>query len=704
MTNNVLDMKVYAEQVRLLYKPFMTSVVATLIAASLLVFSQWEVTNHNVLFGWLFAVFFITLLRALLAYLYKRKKPELHESKRWGYFFIAGVILAGASWGGGSIILFPENDIAHQVLIVAVVLAICSGAVTSLAVMRGALLSFMVPALLPLIALFFIEGNLLSNIIALMIVVAFFFNLKGANNVYNHIRENIYLRLSAEENERAQYKAEEFQRLLLETSPDFIFVLDQDGIITRVNRVAPLQREAEIVGQNILDSIPDKDKSIFEKAFLQTVNSRELQQVETTEELSDGVHYFLRRLNPVQIGDEFFIVLISTDITERKQAEQDLIKARDEADLANQAKSAFLSNMSHELRTPLNSILGFGQLLEIELHTEKQKEHIGQLLTAGEYLLHLINEMLDLSKIESGKVEVKLQSCSLNSIIDKCFFLIEPLAAERNVHLINNIPEVSDYHINVDSKRFKQAMLNLLSNAIKYNNEHGSVTVSCELINETHLRINVTDTGDGLTEQQQEFLFQPFERLLEHNDTEGIGIGLLISKHLLKSMGGVLGVESEREHGSTFWVEVELGESDGQQQAPLIDEEVTQTEKKSAKAKKILYIDDNPVNLEIVDNIIKIKTSHSLLTTIDAVEGLALAAEQQPDLILTDINMPVMSGYEVLAALQQNKQTQHIPVVAISANAMPADIKKAQSAGFRSYISKPFTIKVMIDSINEIFE
>lgn len=704
MTKNTLDMKVYAEQVRLLYKPFMLSVVATIISAILLVISQWEVTSHNILLGWLATILIVTLLRALLAYFYKRNNPALQESKRWGYFFIAGLILAGATWGIGAVILFPEYNRAHQVLIVSVVMAMCAGAVTSLAVMRGALLFFMAPALLPLIALFFLEGNRLSNIIGLMVVLAFFFYLKGAKNIYNNTRENIYLRLTAEENEKAQYKAEEFQRSLLESSPDSIFVLDQDGIIIRVNRVSPLQRVEEFIGQNIMKVIADNDKSIFEKAFLQTVNCKELQRVETKEEQADGLHYFLRRLNPLQIGDEFFIVLISTDITERKQVEQDLIKARDEADLANQAKSAFLSNMSHELRTPLNSILGFGQLLEVELQTEKQKKYITQLLTSGEHLLDLINEILDLSKIEAGKIEVKLQNCSLSSIIDKCFFLIEPLAAKRNIQLINNIPEESDYTIYADCKRYKQVMLNLLSNAIKYNKEYGSVTVSCEPKNENRLRVSVSDTGAGLTEQQQGFLFQPFERLLEHSNVEGSGIGLLISKHLVETMGGVIGVESERGQGSTFWVEVEQGNDSGPQQTTITATEAGPSEIKPVKGRKILYIDDNPVNLEIVENIIELKTPHLLLKTVDAADGLTIAAEQQPDLILTDINMPGMNGYEVLTALQENMQTQHIPVVAISANAMPSDIQKAKAAGFRSYISKPFTIKVMVNSINEILE
>lgn len=705
MEKNLLDFKIYAEQVRLLYKDVKTSVAANCIAALLLVYSQSGVIEQEILLAWLFSLIFIVLLRSVLAYFYIRKNPTVYESIFWGRAFIAGVFLTGIMWGSGAVIFFPQNDSSHQILIIAVLIGMCAGATTSLAVMRTALLAFLIPTLLPALLLPILEYNTLSPIVFVLVALAFLFFLRGANNIHSNTKENIRLRITAEESEQAHHKNEIFQRTLLDTSPDSIFVLDQSGIIKKANRISELQREKHLLGHKVIDFISDEYRSLFNEAFQLAIESKELQSIEITEEHPQGLRYFLCRLNPVEIADDFIIVLISTDITDRKRIEQDLLKARDEANFANKAKSVFLSNMSHELRTPLNAILGFGQLLETELTTEKQKEYVSKLLNSGEHLLEVINEILDLSKIESGKEELQLQSCSLNSMLDECFHLMEAIATKAGIEIIDNIKNASDYYIHVDVMRFKQVMLNLMSNAIKYNKEHGCVTVSCEVRDEKVLRINVTDTGEGLTVKQQQALYHPFERLHDHEDIEGSGIGLVISKHLIELMGGTTGFESIKGQGSTFWIEVNLSEK-VEQEVTLTDTDADtgKTEEKPASAKKILYIDDNLSNLSIVESIIEIKTPYQLLTETDALSGLKLAIKQQPDLILTDINMPEMNGYQLLAELQKNEQLQHIPVMAVSANVMPRDIKRALEAGFHSYISKPFTIDDMVDSINKILE
>ena len=249
------------------------------------------------------------------------------------------------------------------------------------------------------------------------------------------------------------------------------------------------------------------------------------------------------------LGGTVFVFFRTQVLSEMQRAKQE-----------NAAKSEFLSSMSHELRTPMNAILGFGQLLEVQIQDEEQKSSVREIIKAGDHLLILINEILDLSKIEAGKLELSLENSSLSSILDECLSLTKPLAAERDVHVINNISSTDNYIVHVDPTRFKQVMLNLLSNAIKYNNDNGTVTLSCDIVDKNHLRVSVSDTGNGLTEQQQQCLFKPFERMKEHKEIEGTGIGLVIIKRLVEMMSGVIGVESQPGEGSTFWVQVKLSD------------------------------------------------------------------------------------------------------------------------------------------------
>ena len=248
---------------------------------------------------------------------------------------------------------------------------------------------------------------------------------------------------------------------------------------------------------------------------------------------------------------------VAVDISERKQAELGLIKAVDEANYANQAKSKFLSNMSHELRTPLNAILGFSQLLSMTIEDDEQNECVLEITKDGKHLLSLVNEILDLEKIESGN-----ESCSLNDIIEESISLIQPLVNNRNILLVNNIPLKTNYLIYVDSMRFKQTLLNLLSNAVKYNIREGTITISCDILKNNRLRVNISDTGHGLSEQQQKLLFKPFERMDEHKAIGGTGIGLSISKNLIELMDGKIGVESQKGKGSTFWLEVNMHQNE----------------------------------------------------------------------------------------------------------------------------------------------
>jgi len=377
-----------------------------------------------------------------------------------------------------------------------------------------------------------------------------------------------------------------------------------------------------------------------------------------------------------------------------------LVETREEAEKASLAKSEFLSRMSHELRTPMNAILGFSQLLELEIDEPENREHIAEIMRAGDHLLELINEVLDLAKIESGKVDLMLEDVRCSKICSESLALVRSLAKSHGVEVKEPCCESAEVVVYIDFTRFKQVLVNLLSNAIKYNQPGGKVALSCEMQASGRLRFSVTDTGVGLSEEQQQRLFNPFDRLgAETSGVDGTGIGLVISKRLIEAMEGKIGLESSPGKGSTFWVEVELGEPDsgqepsdsayqpGQEVVEQIDE---------ARQATVLYIEDNPANLRLVERVVGICTPYVLMSAHDAMLGIELARLHRPDLILMDINLPGMDGATAFSRLQGFDETRDIPVIAVSANAMSQDVERGRELGFVDYLTKPIDVDVLV--------
>ena len=411
-------------------------------------------------------------------------------------------------------------------------------------------------------------------------------------------------------------------------------------------------------------------------------------------------------------------LLIGTDNTVRKHAEQErellnrvlsdnsveLENARAQAEKANRAKSEFLSSMSHELRTPLNAVLGFAQLMASDSPppSASQQRSLDQILNGGWYLLRLINEILDLSMIESGRVAMSREAMALTEVLRDCRAMITPQAQKRHITL--TFPSLAQpFYVHADLTRVKQVVINLLSNAIKYNRTGGSVLVECQQHGE-RVRLSVRDTGNGLSAEQLQQLFQPFNRLGQEAGTEeGTGIGLVVTKQLVELMGGTLGVESEVGVGTMFWIELaastapelQLGEH-----AADLDRTPSGDASCDAPRRKVLYVEDNPANLILVEQLIARRSDLGMLSAIDGHLGIALARQHQPDLILMDINLPGISGTEVLGLLRADPLTAHIPVIALSANALPRDVRKGLDAGFLRYLTKPINVPEFMEALD----
>ncbi|HKO04633.1 MAG TPA: PAS domain S-box protein, partial [Candidatus Acidoferrales bacterium] len=539
-----------------------------------------------------------------------------------------------------------------------------------------------------------------------------------------------YLLIGTDNTARKQVEAEQkkldqrlrdqqfYTRSLIESNIDALMTTDPSGIISDVNK----QMEAltgctrdELIGAPFKNYFTDPGRA--EAAIKLVLREKHLTNYELTARARDGqetvVSYnattFYDRDRTLQ-----GVFAAARDVTERKRLDRalqeknvELERARIASEKANLAKSEFLSNMSHELRTPLSAILGFAQLMEISSPppAASQKEHIDLILRAGWYLLKLINEILDLAQVESGKLLLSPEPISLAEVFVECQAMIEPQRQKRDIKMTFPRFDTPSF-VRADRTRLKQVLVNLFSNAIKYNRPAGTVVVDCAPCAPERTRISVRDTGAGLTPEELCQLFQPFNRLGQESGTEkGTGIGLVMSKRVVELMGGVIGVESTVGVGSVFWFELSTAAAP---ESTVDSEEPTAVARAQvqhgAPQRTLLYVEDNPANLKLVEQIVARRRDIRLLSAIDGNRGIELARQNQPEVILMDINLPGMSGIEALKVLREGPATAHIPVIAISANAMPHDIEKGLQAGFFRYLTKPIKVKEFTDVLNVALE
>ena len=402
-------------------------------------------------------------------------------------------------------------------------------------------------------------------------------------------------------------------------------------------------------------------------------------------------------------GEIIGYLLIGTNNSARRRVEVELTNAKAVADKASLAKSNFLLELSHELRTPLNVILGFAQLIEsgVPPPPASQKQNLEQILVAGRYLLELTNRILDRALIESGKVTLSQEPVSLAEVMAECQTMIAPQAARRHIRTVFPQFEIPCF-VRADRTRVKQVLMNLLLNAIKYNKPGGAVSIECKLRPDNRIRICVRDTGKGLTAEQLSQLFQPFNRLGQEAGTEdGVGIGLVVSKQLAEAMGGTIGADSTVGEGSVFWIELEMTT------APELAfpefgyiPHTHQQLPDGAAPRTVLYVEDNPANLELVRQLIGRRADLKLVTATNGKLGIESVRLHRPSVVLMDINMPGISGIDAMRILHADPSTAHIPIIALSANAMPHDIAKGLEVGFFNYVTKPIKVGEFMDTLD----
>ena len=489
-----------------------------------------------------------------------------------------------------------------------------------------------------------------------------------------------------------------------------VSMADAAGNITYVNEkfcAISGYSEAELLGCNHRIVKSDVHAPEFYQDLWQTIEAGRSWQGQVCNRKKDGSIYWVQStITPTRIesATDHRYISIRTDITEVIHEQEARRAAEQAADRANRTKSEFLSNMSHELRTPLNAILGFAQILDgSKKHPldEKQKEHVRQILRGGQHLLDLINEVLDLARIEAGKLSLSMEPIELTSLIDECLGVVQAQAQRQGITLVAPAWTQPALTVLADRIRLKQILLNLLSNAIKYNRLQGTVTVLVTPMAGERVRIAVQDTGLGIAQAQQADLFKPFCRLgAEGSEVEGTGIGLTITRSLTQAMGGTIGFGSEAGQGSIFWVDFALGVVAGlPYQTPPQEGGSVQAATPHAKIRQLLYVEDNPSNVRLLESIIEEVPGLALVSVPNAELGLDLAEREPPDLILMDINLPGMNGIEAVRRLKNHDRTRDIPVLALSADAMPATIREAREAGCLDYLTKPIDIALLLRAI-----
>jgi PAS domain S-box-containing protein len=509
--------------------------------------------------------------------------------------------------------------------------------------------------------------------------------------------------------ETALQEREATLRAVFDASPDIITITGLDNTLHSAN--AAMQRvlgydPVDLLGQRALHLVhPDDQEAVVEASRRMFASHGDHIDVRYRARHADGRWVVLETQGSIMYGAEEepeAVVAVTRDVTERVRLEQLEQQARETAEAANRAKSEFLSRMSHELRTPLNAVLGFAQLLELEDLSPEQQEAVAHILKGGRHLVDLIDEVLDISRIESGRLNLSPEPVPVDDLLADTLDLIRPLATQHGIHLLGFGAKCGGY-ILADRQRLKQVILNLLSNAIKYNHPGGTVSLSCEAAGEERLRIEVADTGPGIRPEHLPLLFTPFERLgAEQTGVEGSGIGLALSRRLTEAMGGLLDVVTAVGQGSTFRVELPAAEGPLERYERLNGGASAPEAPLPPRRGKVLLIEDNLANVKLVERILAQRVGVEIVAAMQGRLGLELAREHRPQLILLDLHLPDLNGDEVLRRLRDHPATAAIPVVMVSADATRGEVQRLLAAGAAHYLTKPLDVRQLLHILDEV--
>jgi len=720
-----LDQGVYLERVKLLYSGIGPSAAATVIGMIILTYVNWTIVPHTILYSWFIYMCLAQVYRISLSPLFY-KNIDLNQSnpKTWVKLYLLGTTMVAAGWGFAGSFLLSADSLIQQMFTIILLAGLSAGALATLSSIFTVYVVFLILTMVPLLVKLLSFGDDIHIAIAGLVLLFIIFILSAAKRMVSTITKSISLRFmhdaALQDIAEKKLQADELNlnlrqqiserntieshlessmsqlKATLESTTDGILVIDNNDQITNFNRSFLELFSIPYTLIELNDFIPIQ-KHINKLLKEDTENNiRPSEDDVILLQLKDDrlIEVYSK---PQKIANQITGSVISyRDATMRINSEASLQKAKNEAEIANNEKSAFLSRISHELRTPLNAILGFSQLLQEDNHKHLDRDetnYVSHINHAGEHLLTLIDDLLDISRIEAGKLNISLQNIPCKTIVEESLALIQPTADFHKIKVslesdIDRLPAII-----ADHTRCKQALVNLLSNAIKYNRANGNVKLSVKA-SDSHVRFEVCDTGIGIDKKNFSDIFQPFTRLKQIEKTKGTGIGLTITKRLIDVMNGIIGVNSEPGVGSTFWFELPIATD---QTAAMITETLNTESKpyevsKMEKNHTILYVEDEPLNQALVKSIIN-QIPHTLLVTASTgEEGVQLALETQPDLILMDLNLPGISGYEALEILKNEKSFASTPVFAVTANAMPEEIMRGKEAGFFDYLIKPINI------------
>lgn len=704
-SNKQLEQQIRLEEIRLLYGgtsfSFTASIVIILIIYNVLLGHAASATNLNI---WLFTILSVMLIRSIDSFHFSKQSMQHQLKKSWRTRFFAGTGIAGTCWG-----LLPwlgfSTEIEYFSFILVCLVGVIAGSLSTLSFRWETLALFFLPACLLLLVRMLIEEHSFFNATSFVLLVFIVFSLSAGKKIFDNTQQNIRLRLEADNRERALELLHQKQALHIQSTPLAIIEFDLELTVTEWNNAAEEifgYTHDEAINENIMRLILPRDNEADELGE-QLLNHEAIIGRVVENKTKSGAAIFCEwYITPLTDEKNNIVGLaaMALDITDKKQNELALIKSKEEAEKANQAKSDFLSSMSHELRTPLNAILGFTQLLTYEKTlTDKQQSHVSEISSAGNLLLELVTQILDLARIEKGHLQLSMEKVTLADCFNECRSMISPLAENNDLTLDINV-ETNGYVI-ADYTRLKQVMLNLLSNAIKYNKEHGSVSLKVLQKENNIVRISIIDTGTGISQEMLQEIFQPFNRLNAASSIEGTGIGLSISKQLVEMMDGSIGVTSKINEGSEFWVELagDLNITtaiERESKSPVVSQLLKAD---SSTSHKILVAEDNPINQTLI-----LSQLAALGYAADIVkngqEALNKMVNTDYKLLLTDCNMPLIDGYK-LAKTIRDRGNNLLPIIALTADAFPEKRVKCLEAGMNEQITKPIDLETLKNTLEK---